>query len=191
MNFNFCGAMSYKFNLVARHKIAPEQCIHGFTEISSRQQAGLALKILSQRCTRRTAEIPPRQYAQRSMWQTAAARAAKHKKFIVTHATNGKNSVKMSLIMRYENFTTSAHTANRNIMCNKLRNSTATICAASYGNSAAKMHAVKHAASCRNFIEIARMTSHQIPTENHKIIAESCKILIERHKIPAERGAAR
>ncbi len=162
MNFNFCGAMSYKFNLVARHKIAPEQCIHGFTEISSRQQAGLALKILSRRCTRRTAEIPPRQYAQRSMRQTAAARrvnfesytaatrAAKHKKFIATHATNGKNSVKMSLVTRYENFTTSAHTANRNIMCNKLRNSTATICAASYGNSAAKMHATKQAASRRN-----------------------------------------
>lgn len=51
--------------------------------------------------------------------------------------------------------------------------------------------AMRQAASRRNFIEAARMTSHQIPAENHKIIAESCKILIERHKIPAERGAAR
>ena len=52
--------------------------------------------------------------------------------------------------------------------------------------------AMQQAASRKNFIEIARMTSHQIPAENNKTLADSRTILNEScYEIPAKRGAAR
>ena len=51
--------------------------------------------------------------------------------------------------------------------------------------------AMRQTASRRNFIEIARMMSHQIPAENHKILAESREISNESRETTAERGAAR
>ena len=53
-------------------------------------------------------------------------------------------------------------------------------------------NAMQQAASRRNFIEIARMTSHQIAAENNKTLGDSRTILNESCcEIPAERGAAR
>lgn len=162
MNFKFCGAASYKFNQAARHMAAPKQCIWRFAEILSQWRAW------------QTAEISPRQHirqAARILQDHSLPHAAK---ISLLRHTQGAEIAKASA--QNIKILLPRHTPQAKI-------SRAENCE----NSAA----MRQAASRRNFIEAARMTSHQIPAENHKIIAESCKILIERHKIPAERGAAR
>ena len=190
INFKFNDAASYKFNQTARHMTAPKQRIWRFAEILSQWRAWQTAEILPQRYARQKIKIPSQQYARRSMrqaaeilprqcgWRTARIlqnrsllRAAK---ILLLRHTQGVEIVRASA--QTMKILLPRHTPEGEI-------SRAENCE----NSAA----MRQAASRRNFIEIARMTSHQIPAENHKIIAESCKILIERHKIPAERGAAR
>lgn len=188
MNFKFNDAASYKFNQTARHTAAQKQRIRRFAEILSQWRAWQTAEILPQRYVRQKIEAPSQQYARRSMRQAAEIllrqyaqqtarilqnrslpRAAKIPSFRHMHGAeiDSAETIK-ALLLR--------HTSQSEILR-----------AENCENSAA----MRQAASRRNFIEIARMTSHQIPVENHKIIAESCKILIERHKIPVERGAAR
>ena len=168
MNFKFCGAASYKFNQTVRHTIVPKQGIWRFAEISSQRRAWQVAEILPQRYVQQKIEAPSQQYAQRSMRQAAEISPGQHirQTAIIPQKRSLQRAAKILLLR---------HMPQGEI-------SRAENCE----NSAA----MRQAASRRNFIEIARMTSHQIPAENHKIIAENCKILIERHKIPAERGAA-
>ena len=161
MNFKFNCAASYKFNQRARRMAAQKQRVWRFAEILSRRRAW------------QTAEISPRQHirqAARILQDHSLPHAAK---ISLLRHTQGAEIAKASA--QNIKILLPRHTPQAKI-------SRAENCE----NSAA----MRQAASRRNFIEIARMTSHQIPAENHKIIAESCKILIERHKTTAERGAA-
>ena len=163
MNFKFNCAASYKFNQTARRMAAPKQRIWRF------------------------AEIPSQWHARRSTWQAEEILLGQHIR--QTARIPQKRSLSCAAKILLFRHTQSAEIASAQIMKALLfrRIPRGEISRAENCENSAAM---RRAASRRNFIEIARMTSHQIPAENHKIIAENCKILIERHKIPAERGAA-
>lgn len=181
MNFKFNDAASYKFNQTVRHTIGPKQRIWRFAEISSRRRAWQATEIVLRRYVRQKIEIRSQQYAQRSMRQTAEIlprqcarqtviilqnrglpRAAKIPSFRHMHGAEIASAQTIKILLL-------RHMPQAEISRAENRKNSAT---------------VQQAASRRNFIEAARMMSHQIS-------AESCKILIERHKIPVKRGAAR
>ena len=159
MNFKFNCAASYKFNQTARRMAAPKQRIWRFAEIPSQWHA--------RRSMRQAAEISPRQCARqtaRILQNRSLPRAAK---ILLPRYIRGVEIVRASaqtikaLLPRHMPQAEISRTENRK-------------------NSAA----MRRAASRRNFIGAARMTSHQIP-------AESRKISNENREIPAERGAER
>ncbi len=159
MNFKFNCAASYKFNQTARRMAAPKQRIWRFAEIPSQWHA--------RRSMRQAAEISPRQYARqtaRILQNRSLPRAAK---ILLPRYIRGVEIVRASaqtikaLLPRHMPQAEISRTESRK-------------------NSAA----MRRAASRRNFIGAARMTSHQIP-------AESRKISNENREIPAERGAER
>lgn len=188
INFKFNDAASYKFNQTARHTAAQKQRIRRFAEILSQWRAWQTAEILPQRYVRQKIEVPSQQYARRSMRQTAEISPRQYMprtaRILQDHSLPCAAKI---LSLRYIRGAeiASAQTIKALLLRRIPRGEISR--AENCENSAA----MRQAASRRNFIEIARMTSHQIPAENHKIIAESCKILIERHKIPAERDAAR
>ena len=159
MNFKFNCAASYKFNQTARRMAAPKQRIWRFAEIPSQWHA--------RRSMRQAAEISPRQCARqtaRILQNRSLPRAAK---ILLPRYIRGVEIVRASaqtikaLLPRHMPQAEISRTESRK-------------------NSAA----MRRAASRRNFIGAARMTSHQIP-------AESRKISNENREIPAERGAER
>ncbi|WP_298786642.1 hypothetical protein [uncultured Campylobacter sp.] len=159
MNFKFNCAASYKFNQTMHHIAAPKQHIWRFAEIPSQWHA--------RRSMRQAAEISPRQCARqtaRILQNRSLPRAAK---ILLPRYIRGVEIVRASaqtikaLLPRHMPQAEISRTENRK-------------------NSAA----MRRAASRRNFIGAARMTSHQIP-------AESRKISNENREIPAERGAER
>ncbi len=188
MNFKFCGAASCKFNQTVRHVIALKQRIWRFTEILSQRRAWQTAEILPQRYARQKIEIPSQWHARRSMRQTAeiSPRQCARQTVRILQKCSLPCAAKILLLRHMHG----AEIASAQIMKTLLFRHVpqAEISRAENCENSAAM---RRAASRRNFIEAARMTSHQILAENHKIIAENCKILIERHKIPAERGAAR
>lgn len=190
MNFKFNDAASYKFNQTVRHVIALKQRIWRFAKIPSQWRAWQTAEILPQRYARQKIEIPSQWHARRSMRQTAeiSPRQCARQTVRILQKCSLPHAAKISLL-RHTQGAEIAKASAQNIKILLPRHTPqAKISRAENCENSAAM---RQAASRRNFIEIARMTSHQIPAENHKIIAESCKILIERHKIPAERGAAR
>ena len=188
INFKFNCAASYKFNQTARHTILPKQRIWRFAEIPSQWRAWQTAEILPQRYVRQKIEIPSLQYAQRSMRQAAEISLGQHIRQTARILQN-RSLPRAAKIPSFRHMHGAEIDSTQTIKALLLRHTSQSeiLRAENCENSAA----MRQAASRRNFIEIARMTSHQIPAENHKIIAESCKILIERHKIPVERGAAR
>ena len=190
MNFKFNDAASHKFNQTAHHMVAPKQHIWRFAKIPSQWRAWQTVEILPQRYARQKIEIPSQQYARRSVRQAAeiSPRQCARQTARIPQNCSLPHAAKISLL-RHTQGAEIAKASAQNIKILLPRHTPqAKISRAENCENSAAM---RQAASRRNFIEIARMTSHQIPAENHKIIAESCKILIERHKIPAERGAAR
>ncbi|WP_297916005.1 hypothetical protein, partial [uncultured Campylobacter sp.] len=187
INFKFNCVASYKFNQTVRHAIALKQRIWRFAEIPSQRRVWQVAEILPQRYARQKIEAPSQQYA-RSMQKTAEILLGQYIRQTTRIPQNRglPHAAKISLLRH----TQGAEIASAQIMKALLLRHTPQA-EISRATNRKNSTAMRQAASRRNFIEAARMTSHQIPTENHKIIAESCKILIERHKIPAERGAAR
>ena len=188
MNFKFNDAASYKFNQTARHTAAQKQRIRRFAEILSQWRAWQVAEILPQRYVRQKIEAPSQQYARRNTRQAAEILLGQHIRQTVRILQN-RSLPRAAKIPSFRHMHGAEIDSAETIKALLLRHTSQSeiLRAENCENSAA----MRQAASRRNFIEIARMTSHQIPAENHKIIAESCKILIERHKIPVERGAAR
>ncbi len=188
INFKFNCAASYKFNQTARHTILPKQRIWRFAEIFSRRRAWQTAEIALRRYVRQKIEILSQQYARRSTRQAEEILLGQHIRQAARILQNRSLPCAAKiLLLRHTQGAEIASAQNIKILLPRYTPQAEISRAENCENSAT----MQQAASRRNFIEIARMTSHQIPTENHKIIAESCKILIERHKIPAERGAAR
>jgi len=188
MNFKFNDAASYKFNQTVRHTIAPKQRIRRFAEIPSQRRTWQTAEIALRRYVRQKIEIPSQQYARRSMRQDAEITLRQYARQTgkILQDRSLPRAAKIILLRHIHGAEIASAQSTKNLLLR--RTPQAEI---SRTENRRNFNAIRRAASRRNFIEIARMTSHQIPTENHKIIAESCKILIERHKIPAERGAAR
>ena len=181
MNFKFNDAASYKFNQTVRHMAAPKHCIWRSAEISSRRRAWQTAEIALRRYVRQKIEISSQQYARRSMRQAAEIllrqyaqqtarilqnrslpRAAKIPSFRHMHGAEIDSAQTMkALLLRHTPQAEISRITNRK-----------------------NFNATQRVASRRNFIEIARMTSHQIS-------AKSRKISNENREIPAERGAAR
>ena len=185
--FKFNDAASYKFNQTVRHVIALKQRIWRFAKIPSQWRAWQTAEILPQRYARQKIEIPSQWHARRSMRQTAeiSPRQCARQTVRILQKCSLPCAAKILLLRHMHG----AEIASAQIMKALLFRHVpqAEISRAENCENSAAM---RRAASRRNFIEAARMTSHQILAENHKIIAENCKILIERHKIPTERGAA-
>lgn len=181
MNFKFCGAASYKFNQTACHTAAPKQRIWRFAEIPSRSRAWQAAEILPQRYARQKIEIPSQQYARRNMRQAAeiSPRQCVRQTARILQNRSLPRAAKI-LLLRHMHGAEIASAQNMKALLLRHTPQGEISRAENRKNSAT----VQQAASRRNFIEAARMMSHQIS-------AESCKILIERHKIPVKRGAAR
>lgn len=184
MNFKFCGAASYKFNHTVRHAIAPKQRIWHFVEISSRRRARQTAEILPQLYVRKNIEILSQQYARRSMRQAAEILPRQYAQQATRIPQNcSLPRVTKILLLRHMHGAEIASTQTMKALpqaeisrTTNRKNSTAT----------------QRAASRKNFIEIARMMSHQIPAENNKTLAKSHKIPNESCRtISDERGAAR
>ncbi len=189
MNFKFCGAASYKFNQTVRHTIAPKQRIWRFAEISSRRRAWQTAEILPQLHVRQKVEIPSQQYARRSMRQAAEILPRQYAQQATRIPQNCSlpRAAKILLLRHMHG----AEIASAQIIKALLLRHTPQA-EISRAENCENSTAVQQATSRRNFIEIARMTSHQIPTGNNKTLADSHKIPNEScHTIPAERGAAR
>mgnify|MGYP000897390867 CR=1 FL=1 len=190
MNFKFNDVASYKFNQTARRMAASKQRISRFAEISSRRRAWQTAKIPLQRYVQQKIEAPSQQYA-RSMQKTAEILLGQYIRQTTRIPQNRSLPCAAKiLLLRYmrgaEIVRASAQTMKillfRHVPQGEISR------AENCENSAA----MRQAASRRNFIEIARMTSHQIPAENNKTLADSRTILNESYcKISAERGAAR
>ena len=188
MNFKFNCAASYKFNQTARHMVAPKQHIRRFAEILSQRRAWQTEEILPQRYARQKIEAPSLQYARRSTWQAEEILLGQHIR--QTARIPQKRSLSCAAKILLFRHTQSAEIASAQIMKALLFRhvpqgeiSRAENCE----NSAA----MRRTASRRNFIEIARMTSHQISAKNRTISAESRKIPNKSCcEISDERGAA-
>ena len=174
MNFKFCGAASYKFNQRARHMAAPKQRIRHFTEISSRRRAWQVTEILPQRYARQKIKIPSQQYARRSMRKAAEISPGQHIRQTARILQN-RSLLRAAEILLLRHIR-GAEIASAQIMKALLLRHTPQG-EISRAENRKNFIAIQQAASRRNFIEAARMTSHQIPAENRII--------------PAERGAAR
>ena len=181
MNFKFNDAASYKFNQRARHMVAQKQRIQRFAEILSQWRAWQTVEILPQRYARQKIEIPSQQYARRSIRQTAEISPRQHipRTARILQDRSLPCAAKILLLRHMHG----AEIASAQTMKALLLRHTpqAEISRAENCENSATM---QRAASRKNFIEIARMMSHQIPAENNKTLAKS-------RTIPAERGAAR
>ena len=189
MNFKFNCVASYKFNQTARHTAAQKQRIRRFAEILSQRRAWQTAEILPQRYVRQKIKIPSQQYARRSMPQAAeiSPRQCARQTARILQKRSLPRAAKI-LLLRYMHGAeiASAQTIKALLLRRIPRGEISR--AENCENSAA----MRQAASRRNFIEIARMTSHQISAENHKTLGDSRTILNESCcEIPAERGAAR
>nr|WP_314167179.1 hypothetical protein [uncultured Campylobacter sp.] len=189
MNFKFNCAASYKFNQTVRHAIALKQRIWRFAKIPSQWRAWQTAEILPQRYVQQKIKIPSQQYARRNMRQTAEISPEQYIRQ-TTRILQKRSLPRAAKILLLRHIHGAEITSAQTIKILLLRRiprgeiSRAENCE----NSAA----VQQAASRRNFIEIARMTSHQIPAENNKTLADSHKIPNEsRRTILAKRGAAR
>ena len=188
INFKFNDAASYKFNQTMHHIVAPKQRIWCFAEISSRRRAWQTAEIPTQRYARQKIEIPSLQYARRSMRQAAEILPGQHirQTIRIPQKCSLPRAAKI-LLLRHIHGTevASTQTIKTLLLRRILRGEISR--AENCENSAA----MRQAASRRNFIEITRMMSHQIPAESCKISAKSRKISNENREISAERGAAR
>lgn len=189
MNFKFNAAASYKINQMARHMAAPKQPIWRFAEISSRRRAWQTEEILPQRYVRQKIEIPSQQYARRSMQQTAeiSPRQCARRTARILQNRSLPRAAKI-LLLRHTQGAEIAST--QTIKALLLRHTPQS--EISRTENRRNFNAMRRAAGRRNFIEIARMMSHQIPAENNKTLAKSRTIPNESCRtISAERGAAR
>ena len=181
MNFKFNDAASYKFNQTARHTAAQKRRIRRFAEIPSQWRAWQTAEILPQRYARQKIKIPSQWHARRSVRQAeeiSPRQCARQTARILQNRSLPRAAEILLLRHIHGTEVASAQTIKALLLRHMPQGEISR--AENRENSAA----MRQAASRRNFIEIARMTSHQIP-------AESCKILVERHKIPVERGAVR
>ena len=187
--FKFNDAASYKFNQTARRMAAPKQRIRRFAKIPSQRRAWQTVEILPQRYVQQKIKIPSQWHARRSMRQAAEISLGQHIRQTARILQNcSLPCAAKILLLRH---TQGAEIDSAQTMKALLLRHTpqAEIARAENCENSA---AVQQAASRRNFIEIARMMSHQIPAENRTITAESRKIPNEScRKIPVERGAAR
>ena len=190
MNFKFNDAASYKFNQRARHMAASKQRIWCSAEIPSQRRAWQTAEILLQRYVRQKIEIPSQQYARRSMRQAAeiSPRQCARQTVIILQNRSLPRDAKF-LLLRHMQGAEIAKASAQNIKILLPRHMLQA--EISRTENRKNFIAVQQAASRRNFIEIARMMSHQIPAENYKILAKSRKISNENREISAERGAAR
>ena len=189
MNSKFNDAASYKFNQTARRMAASKQHIWRFAEIPSQRRAWQTEEIMLRRYVRQKIEIPSQWHARRSMRQTAEILPGQHIRQAARIPQNRSlpRAAKILLLQHMHG----AEIASAQTMKALLlwRTPQAEILRAENRENSAAM---RRAASRRNFIEIARMMSHQIPAENRTISAESRKISNKScREIPAERGAAR
>ena len=164
MNFKFCGAASYKFNHTVRHAIAPKQRIWRFVEISSRRRVRQTVEILPQLYVRKNIEILSQQYARRSMRQAAEILPRQYAQQVTRIPQNcSLPRVTKILLLRHMHGAeiAKASAQNMKILLPRHTPQAEIACAENCENSAA----MRQTASRRNFIEIARMTSHQIPAE--------------------------
>lgn len=189
MNFKFNDAASYKFNQTTRHMAAPKQRIWRFAEISSRRRAWQTAEIVPQRYVQQKIEILSQQYARRSMRQAAEISPRQYAR--QTARILQKRSLPCAAKILLFRHTQGAEIASAQTMKALLLRHTLQG-KISRAENRRNFIAMQQAASRKNFIEIARMTSHQIPAKNDKTLAESCKISNESCRtIPTKRGAAR
>nr|WP_314883102.1 hypothetical protein [uncultured Campylobacter sp.] len=191
INFKFNDAASYKFNQMARHTAAQKQRIRRFAEILSQWRAWQVAEILPQRYVQQKIEAPSQQYARRSMRQAAEISPRQYMprtaRILQDHSL--PHAAKISLL-RHTRGAEIAKASAQNIKILLPRHTPQT--EISRAENCENSAAMQQAASRKNFIEIARMTSHQIPAENNKTLADSRTILNEScYEIPAKRGAAR
>ena len=191
INFKFNDAASYKFNQTARHTAAQKQRIRRFAEILSQWRAWQTAEILPQRYARQKIEAPSQQYARRSMRKTAEISLGQHmqRTIRIPQKRSLSRAAKILLLRHTQGVEIVRASAQTMKILLPRRTPQAEISRAENRKNSAAM---RQAASRRNFIEIARMTSHQIPAENNKTLADSHKIPNEScRKTPVERGAAR
>ncbi|WP_298043406.1 hypothetical protein [uncultured Campylobacter sp.] len=181
MNFKFNDAASYKFDQTARHTAAPKQNIWCFAEILSQWRAWQTAEILLQRYVRQKIKIPSQQYARRSMRKAAEIlpRQCGWRMARILQNRSLPRTAKI-LLLRYIRGAEIASAQTIKALLPRHMPQAEISRTENRKNSAA----MRRAASRRNFIGAARMTSHQIP-------AESRKISNENREIPAERGAER
>ncbi|WP_298758076.1 hypothetical protein [uncultured Campylobacter sp.] len=188
INFKFNAAASYKFNQRARHTAASKQRIWRFAEISSRRRAWQTAEILPQRYARQKIEAPSQQYARRSMRQAAEISPRQHIRQTARIPQNRSLpcAAKILLLRHMHGAEIASAQTMKALLLRRIPRGEI-----SRAENCKNFNAMRQAASRRNFIEIARMTSHQIPAENHKTLADSREISNESRETTAERGAAR
>ena len=188
INFKFNDAASYKFNQTMHHIAASKQRIWRFAEISSQRRAWQTAEILPQRYARQKIEIPSQQYARRSMQQTAEIlpRQCAQQAAGFLQKRGLSRAAKILLLRHIHGAEVASTQTMKTLLLRRILRGEISR-AENCENSAA----MRQAASRRNFIEITRMMSHQIPAESCKISAKSRKISNENREISAERGAAR
>lgn len=189
MNFKFCSAASYKFNQTVRHTIVPKQRIWRSAEISSRRRAWQTAEIALRRYMRQKIEISSQWHARRNMRQVAEISPRQHMprtaRILQDHSLPRAAKI---LLLRHMHGAEIASAQTMKVLLFRHMPQAEILRAENRKNSAA----MRRAASRRNFIEIARMMNHQIPTENNKILADSRKISNKIcRKISYERSAAR
>ena len=189
MNFKFNCAASYKFNQTVRHAIALKQRIWRFAKIPSQWRAWQTAEILPQRYARQKIEIPSQWHARRSMRQATeiSPRQCARQTARILQKRSLPRAAEILLLRHIHGAEIAKASAqNMKILLPRHMPQAEISRAENCENSAA----MRRTASRRNFIEIARMTSHQIPAENRTISAESREISNQNRKTPAERGAA-
>ncbi len=189
MNFKFNDAASYKFNQTARHTAAQKRRIRRFAEIPSQWRAWQTAKILPQRYARQKIEIPSQWHARRSMRQTAeiSPRQCARQTVRILQKCSLPCAAKILLLRHIHGAEIASAQTIKALLLRHMPQGVISR-AENCENSAA----MRQTASRRNFIEIARMTSHQISAKNRTISAESRKIPNKSCcEISAERGAAR
>ena len=147
-------------------------------------------EILLQRYVRQKIEIPSQQYARRSMRQIAEISPRQYAQQTVITLQNRSlpRAAKIPSFWRTQGAEIAKASAQTTKILLLWHTPQGEISRAENCENSAAM---RHAASRRNFIEAARMTSHQISAKNRTISAESRKIPNEScREIPDERGAA-
>ena len=189
INFKFNDAVSYKFNQMARHMAASKQRIWRFTEILSQWRAWQTAEILPQRYARQKIEIPSQWHARRSTRQAEEILLGQHIRQAarILQKRSLPRAAKILLLRHMHGAEIASAQTMKALLLRRIPRGEISR-AENCENSAAMRQAV----SRRNFIEIARMMSHQISAENNKTLADSHKIPNESCRtISAERGAAR